>query len=70
MKPTFFNLINSHQFIGLDHEDPYTHLSTFYELIGTMRFEERDLESMYIRLFSFLLGDKVKSDLNPIQTTI
>jgi len=31
MKPTFLNLISSHQFIGMDNEDPYTHLSTFYD---------------------------------------
>ena len=34
MKPTFLSLINTHQFTGMDHEDPYTHLSTFYELAG------------------------------------
>jgi len=33
LKPTFLSLISSHQFIGMDHEDPYTHLSTFYELV-------------------------------------
>jgi len=38
MKPTFLSLNNTHQFTGMDHEDPYTHLSTFYELVGTMGF--------------------------------
>jgi len=41
MKPTFINLINKHQITRMDHGDPYTHLSTFYELIGTMGFEEK-----------------------------
>jgi len=29
MKPAFLSLISSHQFTGMDHENPYTHLSTF-----------------------------------------
>jgi len=44
----------------MNHEDPYTHLSTFYELVGTMGFEEKDLESMYLTLFPFSLPGKVK----------
>jgi len=39
MKPEFLSLINVHQFTAMDHEDPYTHLSTFYELVGTMSFQ-------------------------------
>jgi len=38
MKLIFFNLISTHQFTAMDHEDPYMHLSTFYELVGTMGF--------------------------------
>ena len=60
MKPTFLSLINTHQFTGMDHEDPYTHLSTFYELVGTMGFEENDIESVYLRLFPFSLAGKAK----------
>jgi len=60
MKPTFLSLINTHQFTGMDHEDPYTHLSTFYELVGTMGFEENDIESFYLRLFPFSLAGKAK----------
>jgi len=37
MKPTMLSLITSNQFTRLDNEDPYNHLSTFYELCGTMR---------------------------------
>jgi len=25
MKPTFLNLISTHQYTTMDHEDPYTH---------------------------------------------
>jgi len=31
--------------MGLDHDYPYTHLSTFYELTATMGIEERDKEA-------------------------
>jgi len=44
MKATFLNLISANQFIGMDNEDPYSHLATFYELVGTMGFEEGDTE--------------------------
>ena len=60
MKPTFLSLISTHQFIGMDHEDPYTHLSTFYELVGTKGFEENDIEFIYMCLFPFSLESKPK----------
>jgi len=60
MKPVYLTLISSHQLTGLDHENPYTHLSTLYEFTSTMGFEERDKESMYLRLFPFLLAGKAK----------
>ena len=34
MKPVFLNLVSTHQFTAMDHEDPYTHFFTFYELVG------------------------------------
>jgi len=60
MKLAYLTLISSHQFTRLDHEDPYTHLSTFYELTTIMGFEERDKESVYLRLFPFSLAGKAK----------
>jgi len=44
----------------MDNEDPYTHLSIFYELVGTMGFEEGDTETVYLRLFPFSLAGKEK----------
>jgi len=60
MKPKFMSLINCHQFTGMDHEDSYTHLSTFYELTGTMGFEEGEIESVSLRIFPFSLAGKAK----------
>jgi len=48
----------------MDHEDPYAHLSTFYELVGTMGFHLDDLENVYMRLFSFSFARKAKEWLN------
>jgi len=53
----------------LDDEDLYTQLSIFYELVGTMGFEEMDLESVYVRLFPFSLAGLAKEWLNPTPTT-
>jgi len=60
MKPVFLSLISTHPFTTMDHEDPYTHLSTFYELVGKMGFQSGDLENVYMRLFSFSLAEKAK----------
>ncbi|XP_020215415.1 uncharacterized protein LOC109799279 [Cajanus cajan] len=51
MKPAFLTLVSSQQFAGLDHEDPYSHLSNFYELCGTMGIPEGDEEAVYLRFY-------------------
>jgi len=38
----------------------HTHLSAFYELVGTMGFEEGDTETVYLWLFPFSLAGKEK----------
>jgi len=43
MKPAFLTLISTYRFTAMDHEDPHTHLATFYELVGTMGFQSGDL---------------------------
>jgi len=60
IKPAFFTLISTHQFTAMDHEDPYSHLDTFYELVGTMDFQSGDIENAYMRLFPFSLAGKAK----------
>lgn len=63
MKPTVLSLMSSNQFAGMDNEDPYNHLSTFYELCGTMRVVEENQEVAYLRLFPFSLTRKAKTSL-------
>jgi len=60
MKAAFLNSISANQFTGIDNKDLYTHLATFYELVGTMGFEEGDTEYAYLRLFPFSLESKAK----------
>jgi len=58
INPNFLTLISAYQFIAMEHEDPYSHLDTFYKLVGTMGFQSDDLENVYMRLFSFSLAGK------------
>jgi len=60
MKAAFLNLISANQFTGMDNKDPYSHLATFYELVGIMGFEEGDTEYAYLCLFPFSLAGKAK----------
>jgi len=39
IEPDFLTLIYAYQFTSMDHEDPYSPLDTFYELVGTMDFQ-------------------------------
>jgi len=60
MKPAFLSLISTYQFTAMDHENPYTHLATFCELVRTMGFQSSDIENVYMRLFPFPLAGKAK----------
>jgi len=66
IKPAFLTLIITHQFKAMDHEDPCSHLSTFYELVGTMDFQSGDLENVYMHLFSLSLAGKAKDWLRSL----
>ncbi|RZC11517.1 hypothetical protein D0Y65_011632 [Glycine soja] len=61
LKPTLLSLIGLHPFAGMDHEDPYTHLSTFMELCSTMGASDEDAKAVYLRAFPFSLAGKAKT---------
>jgi len=60
IKPAFLTLISTYQFLAMDHEDPYSYLSIFYECLGTMGFQSGDIENVYMRLFPFSLAGNAK----------
>jgi hypothetical protein len=60
MKPGTIQLITSHPFAGLDHEDPYQHLTVFYSLAGTIGASEADEEAIFLRLFPHSLIGKAR----------
>jgi len=60
IKYAFLSLISTYQFTTMDHWDPYTHLSTFYELVGTMDFQSSDIENVYLHLLPFSFTGKAK----------
>jgi len=67
INPDFLTvIISAHQFTVMEHEDPYSHLDTFYELVGTMGFQSSDFENVYMRLFSFSLAGKAKEWLKSL----
>ena len=61
LRPALLSLIGSHPFARMDHEDPYTHLSTFMELCNTMGASDEDVEAAYLRAFPFSLAGKAKT---------
>ncbi|XP_028220235.1 uncharacterized protein LOC114401853 [Glycine soja] len=56
LKPALLSLIGLHPFGGMDHKDPYTHLSTFMELCSTMGASDKDAKAAYLRAFPFSLA--------------
>lgn len=53
-------LITTNQFVGLDQENPFSCLATFYELCGTLGTNSDDEEVVYLKFFSFSLIWKAK----------
>ena len=63
LKPTLLSLIGLNPFAGMDHEYPYTYLSTFMKLCSTMGASDEDIEVVYLKAFSFSLAGKTKTSL-------
>jgi len=45
----------------MDHEDPYTHFSTFIELCSIIGASDKDAKVVYLRAFSFSLTGNIKT---------
>jgi len=64
MKPTLIHLVQSNQFNGLSHENPYTHLATFLEICNTVKIHQVPDEAIRLSLFPFSLAGPAKVWLN------
>jgi hypothetical protein len=51
LKSETIQLVLNHPFVGLDHEDPYQHLSLFYALANSLGASEAEEEAGFLRLF-------------------
>jgi len=60
MKSALLSLLIVNQFAGLENEDPYNHLTTFYEFCSTIGISREDEEATCLRLFQFSLIGKAK----------
>ncbi|XP_058732960.1 uncharacterized protein LOC131604545 [Vicia villosa] len=60
MKTGLLQLLYQNPFMGLDHEDPFTHLTKFYEIAGTIGAPETEEEQVFKRLFPHSLILKAK----------
>jgi len=64
MKPSLIHLVQSNQFNGLSHENPYTHLVTFLEISNTVKIHQVPDEVIRLSLFPFSLAGPTKAWLN------
>jgi len=64
MKPALIHLVQSNQFNGLVHENPYTHLATFLKICNTVKIHQVPNEAIRLSLFPFSLAGNAKVWLN------
>ncbi|XP_017428587.2 uncharacterized protein LOC108336625 [Vigna angularis] len=64
MKPALIHLVQSNQFSGLSHENPYDHLATFNEYCNTVKMLNVSEEAIRLSLFPFSLAGNAKKWLN------
>src|ERR1051325_7340822 len=71
MKTGLLQLLYASPFHGHDHEDPYTHLTKFYEIAGAAGAPEDQEEQYFQRLFPHSLVGKAKDwYLDQLQDTM
>ncbi|XP_058777044.1 uncharacterized protein LOC131651394 [Vicia villosa] len=60
MKTGILQLVYANPFTGMDHEDPFAHLTKFYEIAGSTGVDAVNEESLFKRLFPHSLIGKAK----------
>ena len=59
-KPAMIQMIQSSQFSGLHHEDPFGHMTRFLEYCSTFKMNGVQPEAIRLILFPFSLMDRAK----------
>lgn len=65
MKIELLKIINANTFAKIEQEDPYTHLTKFYELVGTLGASEVEEELSQIMTNWILLKEKFHNPFFP-----
>lgn len=52
---SLLQILYDNLFAGLDHEDPYAHLTKFYEIASTLGAPENEEEVVFLRFFFYTL---------------
>ncbi|XP_058745887.1 uncharacterized protein LOC131618737 [Vicia villosa] len=60
MNTGILQLVYANPFTGMDHEDPFAHLTKFYEIAGSTGVDAANEESLFKRLFPYSLLGKTK----------
>ena len=60
MKTRILQMLYHNPFTGLDHEDPYTHLTKFYEIAGAIGAPKEDENKCLKYFFPYSLIGKAK----------
>lgn len=60
MNMGLLQIIYENPFAGMDHEDPYTHLTKFYELVVTLGAPEAQEEAVFMTSSPYSLTGKEK----------
>ena len=60
MKTGILSLMYQNPFTGMDHEDPFAHLTKFYEIAGATGADEQQELQLFKRLFPHSLLGKAK----------
>ncbi|GAU33902.1 hypothetical protein TSUD_357000 [Trifolium subterraneum] len=60
IKPGLLQILYANPFAGLNHEDPYSHLTKFYEIADTLGASEAEEEAVFMRMFPHSLIGKAK----------
>lgn len=61
LKTSLINMVQQEQYEGGALEDPNAHILAFVELCGTIKMNQVLVDTIKMRLFTFLLRDKAKA---------